>query len=30
MRLPFGHHVDEMEAIRVPEDRRHLFVVVDP
>jgi hypothetical protein len=28
--LPFGRQVDEMEAILVPEDRQHRFVVTDP
>jgi hypothetical protein len=28
--LPIGHCVDEMEAIRVPEDRQYRFAVIDP
>jgi hypothetical protein len=27
--LPFGHRVDEMEAIRVSGDRQHRFVAVE-
>jgi hypothetical protein len=28
--LPFGHRVDEMEAILVPGNRQHRFPVIDP
>jgi hypothetical protein len=28
--LLFGHYLDEMEAIRVPHDCQHCFVVIDP